>query len=183
VLINMNRRSKISGSHLLSGFTGLARKLPMLLPAALMIFATGCAGVDQALEANTQVATAEPAPADVKECVAWFAKLDQIVDAAGVRDGEARQVPGFPYLRVNRFLASFREQARKDQTVFSAWKVRLGELGARTRAYELKNLPPALLSTLPASSWSAAKARTDQCALALAKRDAASAARVSNCLA
>ena len=29
---------------------------------------------------------------------------------AGVRDVEARRVPGFPYLRVDRFLASFRHQ-------------------------------------------------------------------------
>lgn len=174
---NMNRRSKISGSHLPSAFAGLARKLLPLLPAGLMIFATGCAGVDQAFEADAQVASPELAPADVQQCAAWFTKLDQIIDSAGVRDAEARQIPGFPYLRVNRFLASFRDQAQKDQTAFSAWQSRLRELDARTRGYELKNLPPPLLAALPASSWSAAKARTDQCAVALAKRDAASAAQ------
>jgi hypothetical protein len=141
-----------------------------------MMFAAGCAGVDQALEANAQLASAELASVDVQECAAWFTKLDQIIDRAGVRDAEARQIPGFPYLRVNRFLASFREPAQRDQIAFAAWQNRLRELDARTRRYELKNLPASALATLPSGNQSPAE-RTDQCALALAKHDAASAAR------
>jgi hypothetical protein len=173
----MDCQFKVSASYLPYHFGSRGCRLLLLLPAGVMMFASGCAGVDKALEANAQLASAELASVDVQECAAWFTKLDEITDRAGVRDAEARQIPGFPYVRVNRFLASFREQAQKDQTVFAAWQKRLRELDARARSYELKNLPPSLLATLPASSRSAAAARTDQCAFALAKHDAASAAR------
>ena len=71
--------------------------------------AVSCATIDQPLRSDLEVASA-----DGQGCAGWFTKLDEIVDGAGVRDAEAYRIPGFPYLRVNRFLASFREQAQMD---------------------------------------------------------------------
>ena len=42
----------------------------------------------------------------ISDCESLFAALNAIVKAAGVQDGGAVQVKGFPYLRVDRFLAS-----------------------------------------------------------------------------
>ena len=71
----------------------------------------GCAMIDQSSEFDQPAHTdQEFRSAEAKECVNWFAKLDHAIDRAGVRDAEAYRVPGFPYLRVNRFLASFRNK-------------------------------------------------------------------------
>jgi len=78
----MNRQSKASASCMPRRLASQGRSLLLLLPAGVMMFAAGCAGVDQALEANAQLASAEPASADVQECAAWFTKLDQIIEAA-----------------------------------------------------------------------------------------------------
>ena len=109
--------------------------------------AVSCATIDQPLRSDLEVASA-----DGQGCAGWFTKLDEIVDGAGVRDAEAYRIPGFPYLRVNRFLASFREQAQMDSTAFAVWENRLRELDQRARNYELKNLPPHLLTSLGVKS-------------------------------
>ena len=49
------------------------------------------------------------------------------------------QVSGFPYLRVNRFLASFRTTV-SGKAQLQAWTERLAELDAEARALELQNL-------------------------------------------
>jgi hypothetical protein len=144
----------------------------LLLAAAAVILAAGCAEIDQPVGSVPEFQSA-----DIDECVGWFTKLDEIIDHAGVRDAEAYRIPGFRELRVNRFLASFREQAKGDPVAFVAWQKRLRELDARARDYELKNLPPRLLATLEVNSRSDAAARTDRCAAALARRDAASSSR------
>ncbi len=54
----------------------------------------------------------------------WYRDLDERVDAAGVRDAQDSRLEGFPYLRVNRLLSSFRAEAAADPRV----------LGALTRA-------------------------------------------------
>lgn len=136
--------------------------------------AVSCATIDQPLRSDLEVASA-----DGQGCAGWFTKLDEIVNGAGVRDAEAYRIPGFPYLRVNRFLASFREQAQMDSTAFAVWENRLRELDQRARNYELKNLPPHLLTSLGVKSPSQAAARTDRCAIALARFDATTASRKS----
>lgn len=77
----------------------------------------------------------------VAQCRAVFSEIDSHVDAAGIRDAEAVRVQGFPYLRANRFLASFRSEpmdpARRD-----AWVERMRELDRQARGVELANLPP-----------------------------------------
>lgn len=95
---------------------------------------TGCAGLD---------APPMSAPADDLEarCMAYLAALDRIVDDAGVRDAEARRVPGFPYLRVDRFLASFRDAVGDD--ALAAWSEAMLRLDRDAREVELRNLPPA----------------------------------------
>lgn len=73
-------------------------------------------------------------------CRQFFAEMDHAVDAAGVRDQGPWPIPGFPYLRVDRFLASFADEVA-DETRFTAWTRRLARLDREARAFEIANLP------------------------------------------
>ena len=67
---------------------------------AILAAAGGCATFDPV------AAGRESDNSPVQECVEWYRALDAAVDAAGVRDGQAARVKGFPYMRVDRFTAS-----------------------------------------------------------------------------
>jgi hypothetical protein len=154
------------------------RGVALLLSAGTIMLTVGCAVIDQSSEADQPAHTdREFRSVEAKGCVDWFAKLDEAIDRAGVRDAEAYRVPGFPYLRVNRFLASFRQQASNDPAAFSAWSKHLRTLDERSRAYEISNLPQTVLATLEVSSRPEATARTNQCAGSLATFDATSASQ------
>ena len=77
-------------------------------------------------------------------CERFYSQLDQIIERAGVRDAEQAQIPGFPYLRTDRFLASFRTDVKSDAE-FSAWVARLQSLDKIARGKELANLPSSAL--------------------------------------
>jgi len=138
----------------------------------------GCAVVDQSSQSDQSTGSdREFRSAEAKECDSWFTKLDEAIDGAGVRDAEAYRIPGFPYLRVNRFLASFRQQASNDPAAFAAWSKRLRALDERSRSYEISNLPQNRLVAFEVNSRPEVTARTNQCANSLASLDAASALR------
>ena len=154
------------------------RSFELLLSAGAMMLAVGCAVIDQPpRSAQSPRSDQEFRSVEVKECVDWFTRLDETIDRAGVRDAEAYRVPGFPYLRVNRFLASFRQRAQKDSVAFAAWTKHLKALDERARSYEIKNVPQHLLVALEVSSRSEATTRTNQCANSLAAADATAASR------
>ncbi len=147
------------------------RSFELLLCAAAMTLVAGCGAIEQPLPSDPEFRSV-----DTRECADWFTTLDAVIDKAEVRDAEAYRIPGFPYLRINRFLASFRHQALKDSTAFAAWQNHLRNLDARARSYELKNLPQHMLGTLGATRSEVA-ARTDRCATSLAALDAGDASR------
>ncbi|MGQ0618701.1 MAG: hypothetical protein ACT4QA_02105 [Panacagrimonas sp.] len=72
-------------------------------------------------------------------CREQYAEMDARVDAAGVRDAEFWRVPGYPYLRTDRMLASFRNEVRGLEDV-SEWLRRMRELDQESRDYEYINL-------------------------------------------
>lgn len=83
-------------------------------------------------------------------CRDLYHEMDGAVSDAGVRDGGYARVAGFPYLRTNRFLASFRDQPMN--AVSEGWWVeRLLDLDLDARGHELANLPPERLAALRAS--------------------------------
>lgn len=70
----------------------------------------------------------------------FFVGLDERVAKARVEDAESARVPGFPYLRVNRFLASD-VKPRPEAANFDAWVAQLQALDGEARANEIANLP------------------------------------------
>ena len=108
-----------------------------------------------------------PTP-EAKACADWFVQLDAATDSAGVRDGSAYRVPGFDYLRVDRFLASFGAEAAANPAAFAAWAERLLQLDQQAREVELRNLPQQFLPLAGVAGKPEIKAQTQRCAKLLA---------------
>src|SRR5271166_5250897 len=104
------------------------RRLGLLLSAGAMALGAACASTDQPLRSDLESASTE-----VHQCAGWFTRLADAVADSGVQDAEAYKIPGFPYLRVNRLLASFRNRAGNDPIAFAAWERELRDLDARAR--------------------------------------------------
>ncbi|MDN5872190.1 MAG: hypothetical protein L0H73_15920 [Nitrococcus sp.] len=83
----------------------------------------------------------ESAKPHVAQCARLFEKVERMVAAHDVRDNQAELIEGFPYLRVNRFLASFADEVQGE--ALNQWLQRLARLDTRARSHELANLPTA----------------------------------------
>ena len=73
-------------------------------------------------------------------CADFFASLDKQIKEANVLDPGVFRVKKYPYLRVDRFIASFRDET-DNQAAFAAWMDRMQALDRDTRKYEIANLP------------------------------------------
>jgi hypothetical protein len=112
----------------------------LLLILILGLLPTGCITLPgPAAPFSTHLAARDKAG----ECARYLAALDQAVLDAGVADRQARRIPGFPSLRVNRFLSFF---ASRNLTgpALAAWLDRLTALDREGRKAEIANLPAAL---------------------------------------
>jgi hypothetical protein len=105
----------------------------------------------------------------VRLCAQWYEALDRAVDAAGVRDAQYPRVPGFPYLRVSRYLASLRQQAGASDAAMRTFSERLLDLDLESRRFEIQNLPEWT------GSREAAVKRTADCGQLLREADLAKA--------
>ncbi len=111
------------------------RKAALLVIA---LFAGGCASIDPYAQApmRTHLERAD----SVGECARLLQRVDELIDAAGVRDAGAPRVPGFPYLRVDRFTASLGERATELRGAgFAAWSELMAQADRKARAAELAN--------------------------------------------
>ncbi len=80
----------------------------------------------------------QDADADIAACARLITAADDAVDAAQVRDGGVYAVPGYPYLRADRFTA-----AQSSRLSADAWLDSLRALGRDSRRVEFANLPRA----------------------------------------
>lgn len=129
---------------------------------------SACATVEQPHRSDLGSALEE-----VRDCAKLFDHYDSAVDEAGVRDSAYYRIPGFPYLRVDRFLASFRNEVVGEGRAFEAWLARLKELATQARRYELANTPP-ISGIKVLGETSQVADRLDYCADRLASADLAS---------
>ncbi|HXG29694.1 MAG TPA: hypothetical protein VNJ47_12715 [Nevskiales bacterium] len=124
-----------------------------LFAVLLALLAAGCA----------QPGPRPASPDDeVTRCRQLYAELDARVDESGARDAGSHRVPGFPYLRSTRFLASLRDAAL-DGERFDTWVGHLRQQDLVARAIELQNAG--------AAGVREKLQRLDECAQALATHD------------
>ncbi len=121
------------------------------------LLAAGCASLDTAPSAHLEATV----PA-LRECAQWYRDFDARVNAAGVGDAQEARVPGFPYLRVNRLLASYRSQALADERVLHALVDRMQALDLEARRLEAEHLAPETVTP-----------RADACAALMREADLA----------
>lgn len=103
------------------------------LALLLALWVAGCA--------TTSIGKRPEVP-DGDKCLALYAKVDRQIEAAGVRDAGYARIPGFPYLRSDRFSASFAGEVREAQDLGMFWEW-VGYLRANedeARDVELRNM-------------------------------------------
>jgi hypothetical protein len=116
------------------------------------------------------------------QCIEVFRRVDAAVARAGVADGMAARAAGFPYLRVNRFLASYAGEEMTDAQ-FTEWMGRLVALGTDGYAVELGNLSVEDAERLAHDLWSIGeryawvRPAVAECTARLAELDAVDAKR------
>ncbi len=137
-----------------------------LLVALLSFLAAGCAIVPKPTE-SVRLGQADA----TGECAAFFSSLDERTSEARAIDPGSFRVEGYPYLRVNRFLASFRDEAG-EPAAFSAWVNRMQTLDREARRFEIANLPRSEGSSVAATNdVSALNAQVTDCGNLLKEAD------------
>lgn len=124
----------------------------------------------------------QAAPLDMAaRCEIYLQTLDAAVARHEAGDAGAWRLPGFPHLRSNRFLATFR-QLPLDETQTREWLSRLRTLDAEARAVELANLSPATREALLAQApfLSGHSEAIGRCGELLLARDAAEPRRLAS---
>lgn len=131
----------LSRSH--CHFRTAVRAVVLLL---LLVMLAGCSS-PQLLTPSLLPSASAAALAERAACASVLAQLAQRIEAAGSADPLAYPIRPFPYLRVDRLLASFSEQLQSDAQR-QAWYQRLYRLGHSARQIELDNLSPPLAKGL-----------------------------------
>lgn len=76
---------------------------------------------------------------DFATCREEYEAFDARVDAAGVRDAAYYPVPGYPYLRTDRTIASFAHEIESPEQI-GGWIRRMREFDREAREFEFMNL-------------------------------------------
>ncbi len=108
-----------------------------------LLLVAGCASLDspyRALPAATDLARSDA----TGECLRRLQSFDSDIDAAALRDVQATPVPGYPYLRADRFSVRSESGSQPEAGIARARVERMAALDAEAREYEMKNLglPP-----------------------------------------
>jgi hypothetical protein len=116
----------------------------MLATASLVLAA--CAATPAYRAAPFPARTLDHDP-EIAACARLVTATDEVVDAAKVREGGLYPVPGFPYLRTDRFTAAQAGRLAPDD-----WYSRMRDFDRDARRVELANLPADRLIPLEARS-------------------------------
>jgi len=135
-----------------------------ILGVGAILLASGCATFDERLASHLE-------SPQLRDCAQWFVSLDERVAAMGTRDAQYTRMQGFPYLRVDRLLASLRERAAERPDTIATFAQRLRALDYDARRHEIDNLPDGALQV----TRTEALHRTQDCGMQLVAADLASA--------
>lgn len=109
--------------------------LRSVIPAATCLVLAACAATPAYRSAPFPARTLDRDP-QIAACARLVTATDEAVDAAKVRDGGVHAVPGFPYLRTDRFTAAQAGRLAPDE-----WHGRMRDFDRDARRIELANLP------------------------------------------
>jgi hypothetical protein len=76
----------------------------------------------------------------IEGCQEFVSQLENRVMDSGVREASSALVPGFPYLRTNRFLSAMKDRIR-DEKGMEQWLQWMKKLDLQAREIEIDNLP------------------------------------------
>ncbi len=143
------KKSRLPTVHGISSFVGaspngrerkvLESKIRLLLVVALPALVLGCAALAPG--------SAAPVSGDDEGCRSFFATLDKAVEESGARDASDFPVPGFPYLRSNRFLAAMAGYLENERER-NQWLALMRSADLEAREKEIANLPESALEGL-----------------------------------
>ena len=141
-----------------------------VLAAGLSMLLSGCATWPAPTRSMTEISQGAAG-----QCAAFFALLDERVVEENAVDGGLARVEHFPYLRADRFIASFTGEIDDGQAL-RAWIDRMQALDRRARASEIANLSDAAVASLQTSGdRQALLERVAKCGDQLRTHDLASA--------
>ena len=135
-----------------------------VFPPRLCRVVSLCALVSAVLLSGCAAVAELPVPDDIAACQRWMDRLDEQVDAHAVRDGGSARLSGWPFLRVDRLLASYRDEVGVSEAAWASWGRRMVALDEVARAAETRNLPPAAMASLGVADAPAAMDRVRACA-------------------
>lgn len=98
------------------------------------------------VSACSTLPTAQRPPA-LQPCLTLYDDLDQATAETGYSPTAWARITGFPYLRVDRFLASYRQESLS-LPALHIWLARMAALDQQARAIELARLPATVHATL-----------------------------------
>lgn len=98
------------------------------------------AGCATSKSSNTKKYQVENFVTSAASCHQWFNQLDRIVDRDGARDFGPAMVEDYPFLRVNRFLASFGDSIEANEASYNRWITSMSMLNQESREIEILNL-------------------------------------------
>ena len=143
-----------------------SRTVLRLLMLLLLLGSVGCASIQAPQRAHLVGADAQLA-----QCADWFRALDSAIAQSGVADIAARRMAGFPYLRIDRFLAAMKSAAISDPRAWQAWVDELRARDTDGRRVEIANLPATQIAGFDAADRNALEMRTQECAEQLMAAD------------
>lgn len=82
-----------------------------------------------------------------KDCQEFLNRLDEKVREGGFRDASSFPVPGFPYLRTNRFLSELKKNLKNDEAK-EQWLRWMQKLDLESRRREIANLPEKIIQPI-----------------------------------
>ena len=123
-----------------------------------MLGLTACVSIPQPQQLNLQSEDSL-----TRSCAELLQSMDAFVESAGVADVGARRIDGFPYLRTNRFLASFRDELNEDPLLRDAWLQQMRQLDAEGRGFELANTPEQFIDRTGFADTAALSEKIRQC--------------------
>ncbi len=138
-----------------------------------LLLLAGCATVEEPWRSPLQTESAV-----AQQCVLDYSALDAAIQRAGVRDAEAYRIPGFPYLRTDRFSAQLGATLGSDEPAVAQWVRRLQAFDRDARGVEISNLPQAEIKKLDGGGRASLSDRMARCSDVLRDQDMAAPERL-----